>query len=94
MLAAVLHISCYLTGETSSSSKALEGVSLAVALAGQFPGSDGSGGGQVGPHPSHSKIVPAEGCAKPLEGVEDAGNISGLLLVRIYPLLMSTFVQK
>lgn len=49
------------------------------------------GGGQVGPHPSHSKIIPAEGYAKPLEGVEDPGNISGLLLVGIYPLLMSTF---
>lgn len=91
MLAAVLRISCYLEGETSSCSKALGVVSPAVALAGQFLGNAGGGGGQMGPYPSRSKIVPAEGCAKPLEGVEAPSSISGLLLFRIFPLFTSIF---
>lgn len=48
-------------------------------------------GCQVGLYPSSSKIIPAEGCAKPLEGVEVPGSISGLLFFRIFPLCMSSF---
>jgi len=59
MLAALLHISCHPAGETSSCSEAL----------GQFLGSAGGRGRQVGPYPSSPKIVPAEGCTKALEGV-------------------------
>lgn len=91
MLAAVVHVSCYLVGETSSCSKALGAVSPAVALTGRFLGSAGGEGSQVEPYPSHSKVVPAEGCAKLLEGVGACGSISGLLLFRIFPLSACTF---
>lgn len=43
-------------------------------------------GCQVGLYPSYSKIIPAEGCAKPLKGIESPRIISDLLLFRIFPL--------
>lgn len=48
-------------------------------------------GCQMGLYPSCSKIIPAERCAKPLEGVEAPGSIPALLLFRIFPLCMSSF---
>lgn len=89
MLPAVLHISCYLVGENSSCSKALGMLSPAMAATGQCLGStDGVLGGL---YPSCLKSIPAERCAKPLEGVEFPGIISGLLWFRIFSLCMSSF---
>lgn len=54
----------------------------------------GGRGGQVGLHPPCSKIIPAEGCSRPLEGVKDPNSISGLLLFRFRPLFRGTFAWR
>lgn len=93
MLAAVLHISCCLAETPAPVPKHSEQCPRPwLSLASSWTVLEAES--QVGPYPSRSKIVPAEGCAKPLERVEAPGSISSLLLFRVFPFFTSTFEQR